>query len=214
MWRVERRANLAERCAALAIRRAATIKGELLMRRLPILAGLILLAAAAPALAKPAHKAAAPKPAAEAAPAPGLAPVTHVGPATSPIASAAFVPAGYGIFYVSGQTPPVVNADAPKGTAPDFGDTKTQTLGIMKKIQDILKAQGMGMGDVVMMRVYLAGDPAKGGKMDFAGMMESYNQFFGTADQPNKPARVTVQVASLVAPGMLAEIEVQAAKKP
>src|SRR5947208_3403 len=112
MRRVERRANLAEPRAALAIRRAATIKGELLMRRLPILAGLILLAAAAPALAKPAHKAAAEKPAA-AAPAPGLAPVTHVGPAASPIASAAFVPAGYGIFYVSGQTPPVVNADAP-----------------------------------------------------------------------------------------------------
>ena len=70
------------------------------------------------------------------------------------------------------------------------------------------------MGDVVMMRVYLAGDPAKGGKMDFAGMMEGYTQYFGTKDQPNKPARVTVQVASLVAPGMLAEIEVQAVKKP
>jgi len=199
---------MVERHSAHAIRRAANIKGEDLMRRLPILAGLIVLAAAAPALAKPATHKPAP------APAPSLAPVTHVGPAASPIASAAFVPAGYGIFYVSGQTPPVLNADAPKGTAPDFGDTKTQTLGIMKKIQDILKAQGMGMGDVVMMRVYLAGDPAKGGKMDFAGMMESYNQFFGTADQPNKPARVTVQVASLVAPGMLAEIEVQAAKKP
>ena len=175
------------------------------MRRLPILASLIVLAAAAPALAKGAHKP---------APAPGLPPVVHVGPAASPIAAAAFVPAGYGIFYVSGQTPPALNPDAPKGTPPEFGDTKTQTLGIMKKIQDILKAQGLGMGDVVMMRVYLAGDPAKGGKMDFAGMMESYNQFFGTADQPNKPARVTVQVASLVAPGMLAEIEVQAAKKP
>jgi enamine deaminase RidA (YjgF/YER057c/UK114 family) len=175
------------------------------MRSLPILAGLIVLVAAAPALAKGPHKP---------APAPSLAPVTHVGPANSPIASAAFVPAGYGIFYVSGQTPPALNADAPKGTPPEFGDTKTQTLGIMKKIQDILKAQGLTMGDVVMMRVYLAGDPAKGGKMDFAGMMESYNPFFGTADQPNKPARVTVQVASLVAPGMLAEIEVQAAKKP
>ncbi len=58
------------------------------------------------------------------------------------------------------------------------------------------------------------GDPAKGGKMDFAGMMESYKTFFGTPEQPNKPSRITSQVASLVQPGMLVEIEVQAARKP
>ena len=69
------------------------------------------------------------------------------------------------------------------------------------------------MADVVMMRVLLVGDPAKDGKMDFAGMMEAYKTFFGTAEQPNKPARITSQVASLVQPGMLVEIEVQAAKK-
>ena len=146
--------------------------------------------------------------------APASAQVVHVGPPAAAIASATVAPAGYAMVYVSGQTPPPINAGAPAGTAPDFGDTKTQTLGIMKKIQDILTAQGLTMGDVVMMRVYLAGDPAKGGKMDFAGMMEGYSQYFGTKDQPNKPARVTVQVAALVAPGMLAEIEVQAAKKP
>ncbi|OXE36789.1 MAG: hypothetical protein CGW95_05565 [Phenylobacterium zucineum] len=145
---------------------------------------------------------------------PAIAQVIHVGPPAAAIASATVVPTGYGVVYVSGQTPPPINAGAPAGTAPEFGDTKTQTLGVMKKIQDLLTAQGLTMGDVVMMRVYLVGDPAKGGKMDFAGMMEGYSQFFGTKDQPNKPARVTVQVASLVAPGMLAEIEVQAAKKP
>ena len=46
----------------------------------------------------------------------------------------------------------------------------------------------------VMMHVYLGGDPAKDGKMDNAGMMAGYTQFFGTKDQPNKPARTTVQV--------------------
>jgi enamine deaminase RidA (YjgF/YER057c/UK114 family) len=63
-----------------------------------------------------------------------------------------------------------------------------------------------------MMRVLLVGDPAKEGKMDFGGMMEGYKTFFGTAEQPNKPARITSQVAALVAPGMMAEIEVQAVK--
>lgn len=146
--------------------------------------------------------------------APASAQVVHVGAPTAAIASATVVPGGYTMVYVSGQTPPALNAGAPAGTPPSFGDTKTQTLGIMKKISDILTAQGLTMGDVVMMRVYLVGDPAKGGKMDFAGMMEAYTQFFGTAAQPNKPARVTAQVAALVAPGMLAEIEVQAAKAP
>jgi len=146
--------------------------------------------------------------------APAIAQVVHVGSPTAAIASATVVPGGYTVVYVSGQTPPPLNAGAPAGTPVEFGDTKTQTIGVMKKIQDVLKGQGLTMGDVFMMRVYLVGDPAKGGKMDFAGMMEGYSQFFGTADQPNKPARVTSQVAALVAPGMLAEIEVQAAKKP
>ena len=123
------------------------------------------------------------------------------------------MPAGYDTLYVSGMTAPVTDPKAPPGTIAAYGDTRTQTMGVIGRLADALKAQGMGLGDVVMMRVYLAGDPAKDGKMDFAGMMAAYTQFFGTPDQPNKPARVTVQVASLVGPGMLVEIEVQAAKK-
>lgn len=70
------------------------------------------------------------------------------------------------------------------------------------------------MGDAVMLRVYLVGDPAKEGKMDFAAMNEGYRQFFGAAAQPNKPARVTIQVAALVNPAFLVEIDAQAAKAP
>jgi len=43
--------------------------------------------------------------------------------------------------------------------------------------------------------------------------MEAYSQFFGTSSQPNLPARSTVQVAGLVSPGMLVEIEVTLAKR-
>ena len=68
------------------------------------------------------------------------------------------------------------------------------------------------MADVVMMHVYMAGDPAKGDKLDFPAMMAAYSRFFGTKEQPNKPARSTVQVAALVAPWALVEIEVIAAK--
>jgi len=53
---------------------------------------------------------------------------------------------------------------------------------------------------------------APDGTLDFAGMNATYNKYFGTADQPNKPARTTVQVAALVTAGALLEVEVQAAR--
>ena len=98
-----------------------------------------------------------------------------------------------------------------KGTLP--GDTQAQTVAAIKTIEKALVAQNLTLGDVVMMHVYLAGDPAKDNKNDFAGFMAGYTQFFGTPAQPNKPARSAMQVAALVAPGALVEIEVIAARK-
>jgi len=133
----------------------------------------------------------------------------HVNPNNAFISSAVKVPAGSEMLYVSGITPDPV-AGAPAATP--FGDTKAQVVSILTKIQGIMKAQGYELGDTVMMRVLLVGDPAKGGGMDFGGMMEAYNQFYGPLK--TKPARITSQVAALVRPGMYAEIEVQAAKAP
>ena len=65
-------------------------------------------------------------------------------------------------------------------------------------------------GDVVMMRVFLVAPPGQA-RMDFAGMMTAYREFFGTEAQPMRPARSTMQVAGLVDPGWLVEIEVTAA---
>ena len=140
--------------------------------------------------------------------------IVRGGAPASPIASVVTVPAGYDTIYVSGMTPPMLDPKGDPSLPATFGDTKTQTLGVLTRIQEALKTQGATMGDVVMMRVLLVGDPAKGGKMDFPGMMESYKTFFGTAEQPNKPSRITSQIVSLVQGGMLVEIEVQAARKP
>lgn len=137
--------------------------------------------------------------------------IVRGGDPKSAIASVVTVPAGYDTIYVSGMTPPVID-DKATGVA-RFGDTKTQTLGVLGRIEAALKSQGATMADVVMMRVLLVGDPAKEGKMDFMGMMEGYRTYFGTAAQPNKPARITSQITGLVADGMLVEIEVQAARK-
>ncbi len=128
-----------------------------------------------------------------------------------PIATAVEVPTGKTTVYVSGQVPAAIDPTA-TGDAIAYGDTKTQTISVMNKIKAVLEGMGLKMGDVVKMQVFLAGDPAKGGKMDFAGFMEGYSMYFGTAEQPNLPARSTMQVAALVNPAYLVEIEVTAVR--
>ena len=131
---------------------------------------------------------------------------------TFPIARAVEVPAGKTIIFHSGTTPAPLDAKAEAGSAAYWGDTKTQAMSTFGRIKESLDALGLTFGNVAAMTVYLVGDPAKGGRMDFEGFMAAYTQFFGTKEQPNLPARSTVQVAGLVAPGMLVEIEVQLVK--
>jgi len=129
-----------------------------------------------------------------------------------PISAAVTVPSGYDTVYLSGALPPVINKDAPKGSVAAYGDTETQATGALTALQATLARLGLGMGDVVKMTVFMVADPTKDAKLDFAGLMAAYTKFFGTAAQPNKPVRSAVQVAALVAPGALVEIEVIAAK--
>ena len=138
--------------------------------------------------------------------------VRHSNGTNFPIARVVEVPAGKTVYFHSGMTPAPLDPKATPGTPEYWGDTKTQTLSVFARIKESLDKLGLGFGDVVAMTVYLAGDPAKGGRMDFAGMMEAYMAVYGPLK--NRPARITSQVAALVQPGMLAEIEVQAAKKP
>src|SRR5262249_23600101 len=119
--------------------------------------------------------------------------------AKSPIASSTMVPPGYNTFYISGTTG--------KGA-----DTAEQTAATLDGLKPQMAKLGRPFGDIVQAHVYLAADP-KTGKMDFPGMNGSWMKEFGTAEQPNKPARVTVQVAALAGAGALVEIEFIAVKK-
>jgi len=129
-----------------------------------------------------------------------------------PISAAVTVPSGFDMVFVSGTLPSVVNKDAPKGSVEAYGDMETQATSTLTSVQSTLARLGLSMGDVVKMTVFMVADPTKDNKLDFAGLMAGYTKFFGTAEQPNKPARSAVQVAALVAPGALVEIEVIAAK--
>jgi enamine deaminase RidA (YjgF/YER057c/UK114 family) len=138
--------------------------------------------------------------------------VRRIGPAEAPISASVEVPAGSRLVYVSGTVPDPVDAAAPAGSVQRYGDTATQTRSILNKIQAQLRQHGLGLGDVVMMRVFLVAPPGQP-RMDFAGMMSAYREFFGIPTQPNRPARSTMQVAGLVDPGWLVEIEVTAAAR-
>jgi enamine deaminase RidA (YjgF/YER057c/UK114 family) len=130
-----------------------------------------------------------------------------------PVAGGVMTRAGTDTVYLAGLLPTVVNLNAPKDSVEAYGDAETQTTTILTRIKAMLGKFGFDMGDIVKMNIYMVGDPSKGNAMDFEGMMAAYRRYFGTEEQPNKPARTTVQVVSLRRPGALLEIEVVAAKR-
>jgi len=129
-----------------------------------------------------------------------------------PIASSVAVPGAARIVFVSGTLADVAKPEAPAGSIERLGDTETQSASVLAKIEKELAASGLTMADVVKMNVFMVGDPAKGGGMDFGGLMKAYSRYFGEASKGNLPARTTVQVAALPLPGALVEIEVVAAR--
>ena len=129
-----------------------------------------------------------------------------------PISAAVTVRGDLDTVYLSGALPAVLDKNAAKGSVAAYGNTEAQTVSALDAIKSSLARLGLDMGNVVKMTVFLVADPSMDNKLDFMGMMAAYSKYFGTKEQPNKPARSTVQVAALVAPGALVEIEVVAVK--
>lgn len=126
--------------------------------------------------------------------------------AMSPIAAGVSVPPGYTTFYISGALPRPVTPAA-NGQPADFGDMATQTRSVLDGLKATMDKMGVGFGDVVAAHVFL--DP----KADFPAMNKVWAEEFGTAAQPNKPARAAFRTSALVLPGAMLEIEFVAAKK-
>lgn len=143
----------------------------------------------------------------KAPPAPAM--VERTGKPEAVISSTALIPPGSKILYVSGTTADPVDPAKPD----EFGDTATRTKSILTKMKAQLEGMGWSLGDVVKMNVFLVA-ALPGGRMDAPGMNGVFKTFFGTAEQPNKPTRSTVQVFALGRPTTLVEIEAIAAKAP
>ena len=127
---------------------------------------------------------------------------------TFPISRAVEVTADTTLIYHSGTVPGPVNPDAERGSREYFGDTEKQALNVFGRMENSFKELGVGFGDVIKLTVFLVGDPEMDGRMDFDGFMKAYVKYFGTEEQPNKPARSAFQIAGLAGgPYMLIEIE-------
>lgn len=127
--------------------------------------------------------------------------------AMSPIAAAVSVPAGYTTYYISGALPTAVTPAA-NGQPASYGDTATQTRSVLDNLKKVMDKMGIGFGDVVAAHVFLSETA------DFMAMNKVWATEFGTAAQPNKPARAAFRTYALVLPGADLEIEFIAAKKP
>ena len=133
-----------------------------------------------------------------------LAPVKHNQTAEGAIAKSVTVPPGYDTLYFSGG-----GAGRPaEGQEP--GDTETQATKALENIKKNLEEEGLTYGDVVMMHAYLGPDP-KTGQADRQGWGNAFKKYFGTNEQPNKPARTSIQVSFGASPNLI-EIEVIAVR--
>lgn len=126
-----------------------------------------------------------------------------------PIAAAVEVD---GTLYHSGVIPSAANPALDRSEQAYWGDTEAQARSVLGKIEASLQAKGMAMGDIVKLTVFLVGDPAINGRMDFQGFMRAYTEFFGPHSGGRLPARSVVEVAGLVSPGMMVEIEAVAVR--
>ncbi|GJM13212.1 MAG: hypothetical protein DHS20C12_16150 [Pseudohongiella sp.] len=116
-----------------------------------------------------------------------------------------FIPAGAETLYLSGAGARPLADDS-------WGDMEQQTVDTFARFKETLESQGWSMEDIVQVRAFAVA--GADGELDFAGFNRGYQQFFGTDDNPMKPVRSFVQIAGLVVPGWLIEIEIRAARVP
>jgi len=115
------------------------------------------------------------------------------------------IPAGAETLYLSGS-------GASQQADGTWGDMEQQTIDTFSKFQETLESQGWSLEDIVQVRAFAVS--GADGELDFAGFNAGYQQFFGSDKNPMKPVRSFVEIAGLVVPGWLIEIEIRAARMP
>ncbi|WP_176956232.1 Rid family hydrolase [Catalinimonas alkaloidigena] len=145
--------------------------------------------------------------------APDTAPdsVTFYGAQTTPFSAGAIVPAGHTLHITAGTVAPLLDSAAAPGSSARYGDTYTQAVGALRRIDANLQQHGLSLADVVQLRAFLGPDST--GAPDFQAWFKAYGEFFNNETNPTRPARSTLGVSHLVNPDMLIELEAVAVQK-
>ncbi|MCH2155370.1 MAG: Rid family hydrolase [Opitutales bacterium] len=125
-----------------------------------------------------------------------------------PYASHVVVEPGAGYFYTWGITAsPRSKTVALKGLPDEerYGDTYTQSHRVLTTLTSDLKQVGLTLRDVVNVRAYVVGNDEE--PPDFDGWNRAFTEFFGTPDNPHKPARTTVGISRLFISQYKIEVE-------
>jgi len=117
------------------------------------------------------------------------------------------IPHGASFFFSSGLVAPVANDEADPNSRERYGDTYTQSVGILNRIDELLTEANLTMKDLVYLRVYLVPDKELNNEVDWSAWFKAYGEFFDNAENPTKVARTTIAIHSLANPNLLIEIE-------
>ncbi|MFT6871278.1 MAG: enamine deaminase RidA (YjgF/YER057c/UK114 family) [Roseivirga sp.] len=120
------------------------------------------------------------------------------------------VPGGKDMYFASGIVATEKDERKPVGDRARFGNTYDQSVSALKRINAYLSEEGLSLKDVIAMKVYVAPDPENENKPDFQAWFKAYSEYFGNDENPNKVARSTIGVYTLVDPNKFIEIEVRA----
>jgi enamine deaminase RidA (YjgF/YER057c/UK114 family) len=164
----------------------------------------------------------------------GSGTATYTASGTGPSAANTLAPAGTPAAYIDYAVlaellPDFAPSDADKaaGVLPaGMTLTEAQGLNCMMRVSENLAAAGLTLADITFMRIFLD-NPAEAPRADYAGWNKAYRKYMANVsletgellpayapvifENPTRPARSNIEVATLPVAGWLIEIEVVAA---